>query len=131
MKVIKSFPPNYDEICKVFPIAGIKTIVFTYGDTLYRPGRSGAVPGHLDAHERTHTRQQGNDPAGWWKRYLVDKEFRLSQEVEAYRNQYRFFKSKNHNIKEQINFLDMIAYDLSSEMYGNLVTKEEAKKIII
>lgn len=131
MKVIHAFPPNYEEICKVFPIAGIKTIVFTYGDILYRPGRSGAVPGHLKTHERTHEKQQGNDPAGWWAKYLVDKDFRLSQEVEAYRRQYRYFISTNHNIKEQVVFLDRIADDLSSEIYGNMVTKEEAKKLII
>lgn len=131
MKVIKAYPPNYAEICKVFKIADKKNIVFTYGDTLYRPDRSGAIPNHLRVHERTHEKQQGGDPAGWWNRYLVDKDFRLSQEVEAYRRQYQFFISTNHNIKEQVAFLERISDDLASDIYGNLVTNSEAKRLIL
>ena len=130
MKIIKDFPPNYVEICKVFDITDIKTLVFTYGDTIYAPGKTRAIPKDLKIHEKTHQKQQGNDPAGWWKKYLTDKKFRLDQEVEAYGNQYRFFIGRNHNLKEQSSFLEKIVSDLSSRIYGNIVTKLEAEKLI-
>jgi hypothetical protein len=130
MKVVKDFPPNYNEIADVFNIKDKKGIVFTYGDTIYCPFKKGKIPEHLKVHEKVHMRQQGNDPASWWKRYLVDEEFRLRQEVEAYRKQYKFFKSRNHDLEEQKGFLEKIASDLSGEIYGNVISKEEAKKEI-
>lgn len=104
---------------KVFPIK--KNTVFTYGDALYAPNINFTLPQDLIVHEETHTRQQGEDPAGWWDRYLVDPAFRLEQEVEAYRNQYRFYCKNHKGRNERFNFLRIIASDLASPMYGNLI----------
>ena len=131
MKIIRDFPPNYDQIAAVFDIRGRRGIVFTYGDTIYAPHSSRALPEHLKIHERTHIRQQGNDPAGWWKEYINNASFRLGQEVAAYRRQYKFFINHNHNIKEQKQFLESITKDLSSEMYGNVISQEGARALIL
>lgn len=130
MKVVYGYPPNYQDIIKVFDIANRPNLVFTYGDTIYTARYKGALPEHVKVHERTHQKQQGSDPAGWWAKYLTDTAFRVAQEVEAYRRQYKFFISKNHNIKEQQQFLTLKAMDLSSEIYGHVVTLQEAKDLI-
>ena len=82
------------------------------------------------AHEQTHTKQQGDDIDGWWDRYLSDFEFRLNQEVEAYHNQYMFLLD-NYNRKDRRVILSQISKDLASPIYGNLVTKEKAKELIV
>lgn len=130
MKVVKETPPNYEEICKVFDIRGSKSIVFTYGDTIYNPG-GGKISKHLLVHEKVHIKQQGDNPAGWWDRYLVDKKFRLDQEVEAYRKQWRHILRNNHNLKERAFLLNKIAGDLSGPIYGNVVGMGEAVELIM
>lgn len=64
--------------------------VYTYGFNIYSQT---AIPDHTIAHELVHVKQQleiGKDE--WWKKYLNDRRFRMSQEVEAFRAQYECFK---------------------------------------
>lgn len=122
------YPPNYEEIKTRFDIEG-KPVVFTYGDILYNP-HEGGIPPHLIIHEKTHTKQQGNNPKEWWDRYLIDDKFRFDQEVEAYRNQYKFFKETTKDRNAVAKFLFKIASDLSGEIYGNLCTHTEAQQLI-
>ena len=127
MKIVKEYPPNIDKIREKFKLH--EGVIFTYGDTIYNPD-GGFIDRALEIHEETHTKQQGNNIEEWWDKYLTDDEFRLSQEVEAYRNKYKKMKS---NIKDvnKLNFrLDLIAKDLASEMYGSIVSYEEAKSLI-
>jgi hypothetical protein len=87
-RVVNVRPPNYARIVETFgPLP--PSVVFAYGDTIYAPGASGPLPPDLVVHEETHFRQQAEvgGPATWWERYLADPEFRLLQEVEAYRAQ--------------------------------------------
>jgi len=131
VKIVNEYPPNYDKICEVFPtVKNQKGIIFTYGDTCYVPGKKGSISAHLKVHERTHVKQQGDDPESWWDKYLTDPKFRLSQEVEAYRRQYKYFCGVCHSFCDQKDFMNKIAGDLSSEIYGNLVTLDEAKELI-
>ncbi len=130
MEIIKDVPPNFKTICAHFPFVAehFKDIVFTFGETLYSPGGHD-IPDHLMVHEQTHSLQQrvmGID--NWWVKYLVDDSFRLDQEVEAYARQYKFFKNKHSRQTKQ--FLNKIAKDLSSKMYGNLCSFERAKELI-
>ena len=133
MQIVKDYPPNIELIKANFQISG--NTVFCYGDTLYNPGGY-KISSDLLAHEKVHQKQQGNDPSGWWRRYIEDKAFRLSQEVEAYRKQFRVYKNslghisfKNRLEKEQA-FLNRIATDLSSALYGSLISLPEAKRRI-
>jgi len=128
MKVKHKFPPNIDKIRKVFPNLS-NGVVFTYGDKMYTPHVK-IIPKHLVEHEKVHVTQQGNDPEEWWDKYLKDEKFRLEQEIEAYRKQYRFFKD-TCKIKSRVpGFLDKIAQDLSGKIYGNIMNFEDAKKAI-
>ena len=126
MKIVHKYPPNIEDIKSVFPIS--RGIIFTYGDTIYNPDNF-IIPDDLITHEETHMKQQGKDPDRWWKRYFVDQKFRLEQELEAYRNQYRY-AINNYDKRSRKELLKRISKDLSRPLYGSLVTKKEAKKLI-
>jgi len=125
MKIINEFPPNYKKIEKVFNLSGI-TPVFTYGDTIYNPHKC-IIPRDLIIHEETHMRQQYY-PTEWWDRYLIDPTFRLEQELEAYRNQFKFYRGA---VKGWMPFLKRIASDLSGRMYGNIISYQDAFNAIL
>ena len=127
MKIIYDFPPNIEEIKRYFSIN--KNTVFTYRD-LYNPNHNEISP-ILLAHEETHARQQGDKVEEWWGRYLIDRDFVFSQEVEAYQNQFKFFCGVFKDRNTQTRFLNTIASDLSGELYGNLCSMSEAVKIIL
>lgn len=125
MKVLNEFPPNIEAIKKVFPLHN--RVVFTYGKILYNPG-GWPIPHDLMVHEETHTKQQGKDPEGWWKKYLEDKQFRLTQELEAYRNQWRAVLRGDQ--KNKMTILRAIVKELSGELYGNIISYEVASRRI-
>lgn len=126
MKIVIGYPPNYADIQRVFNLKG-KEVSFTYGDTLYNP-HGGPVSADFLIHETTHSRQQEEygGVAMWWKQYLADPEFRLRQETEAYRNQYRHLKAQTRNKQLHFIYATRLARDLSSEIYGNMVSFQEA-----
>jgi len=129
MKIVIAYPPNYEEICQRFDIRNRKTIIFAYGDKLYNPG-GGHIDESLMVHEETHERQQkAIGIEEWWKRYLADDDFRLSQEVEAYRNQYEHAK-KILSRPARRALLKHIINDLSGKMYGNIISAEEAERLV-
>lgn len=129
MKIITDYPPNIERIKLAFTLH--KGIVFTYGDTLYNPDNSPYIDKALMVHEETHMRQQEKiGVENWWNLYITSTDFRISQEVEAYQNQYR--EQKKH-IKDR-NKLDwyvrVLARDLASLMYGNVMTMSQALQVI-
>ena len=118
-------PPFIDFIKKSFKVND--DTVYTYGDTIYYKG--GELSDSLISHEITHVLQQtkmGKDE--WWEKYLEDEKFRLDQEVEAYRNQYK--AGELSGVKGLNLLLDKISKDLSSGLYGYIISYEEAKKLI-
>lgn len=134
MKILNEYPPQFEKIEKVFNLSK-RTAVFTYGDTIYNPW-GGNLSKDLIAHESIHEKQQGDDPDGWWEKYMSDVQFRLSQEVEAYQKQFRSYCGGISNVGKmrkmmlEEKFLQRIAGDLSSPLYGSIVTLTEAKKLI-
>jgi hypothetical protein len=128
MKIIKGYPPNIDAIRARFGAANVATAIFAYGDAVYVPSGHD-LPLHLQAHELTHLIQQDGDPVEWWDKYLKDSDFRLSQELEAYRKQYEHL-TKFSNRQQRRWWLDRMSRDLSGPMYGNLTSKDEAKEAI-
>lgn len=127
MNISNAYPPNWKEIKKVFNPKD--NTVFTYGNTIYAPSVFFTLPDDLVIHEETHMQQQGEDPSGWWERYLVNKSFRFTQELRAYQNQYKFY-AEHHNRNQLFFFANTIARDLSGSMYGNIVDYQTALKLI-
>ncbi len=123
MNIKQGFPPNIDKI--TFPYD--TNTVFTYGNDLYiQDHAEKQVLPHLLVHEGVHAAQQGEDIEGWWNTYIVDTQFRLKQEIEAYRAQYIFLKAHSAS-KSHKKILFALAADLSSPLYGSLLTHLEAE----
>lgn len=129
MKISNKKPPNYEQLAKFFDIENRKNVVFTYGDTVYAPGVDD-ISDDLKIHEATHQIQQGDNPKEWWDKYIADPEFRLDQELEAYKNQFKWFKKRKPPKKVRTDFLDHIASDLSSSLYGNIIDYKTARNIL-
>lgn len=127
MQVILENPPNIDDIKKVFTIND--TTVFTYGDIIYNPNNCPLdIP--IRAHEELHSRQQGDDPEGWWRKYLDNVEFRMEQELAAYQVQFwmqcRIIKNRDVRALN----LQKLAETFGGGMYGAMIPLSEAKRLI-
>ncbi len=131
---VVDYPPNIEEIYAVFGKENIegKPVIFAYGDSIYNPTDS-HISDDVRAHEYVHLRQHGHTREGaaaWWAKYLVDPEFRLSQESEAYQGQYeyfcRMFKDKNTRAR----YLTAKAEEFSSALYGNIISFKAAGRVI-
>lgn len=122
------FPPIYERAQEVFDLSGMQP-VFTYGEVIYNP-HGNYLDEPLLAHERVHSLQQSDGPLAWWERYFVDASFRFDQEIEAYREQYRVAKRTIKDRNALNHYVRRLAQDLSSPMYGNIVSFTEALRLI-
>jgi hypothetical protein len=132
MKIVISKPPIYNECVKAFGIDKRKGVVFTFGDVLYNPDNV-IIPDHLLVHESTHAEQQKHDETVaklWWKRYIEDPQWRIGQEVEAYKNQYHFICERVKDKNARFRFLHMLCIDLASPMYGSSISYTYAMRRI-
>ncbi len=115
--------PLMKEYKKHFPAINENTI-FAYDEHIYC---NGDLPECLIVHELTHLRQQKElGLEVWVDKYLGDSKFRLDVEIEAYRAQV----GSIHNKSKKRFWKDRCAKDLSSELYNNLVSFDEALKLI-
>ena len=126
MKILITNPPNLEKILSAGLSPDLRKTVFTFGDTIYNPGGN-LISQALLKHEETHSKQQGDDPNGWWDKYLKDTHFRLNQEIEAYQIQYKELKKLVKDKNKLFTLLRLLAKDLSGEMYKNLLSLEEAQ----
>ena len=114
----KNFP-LLEKVVSKFNISDkkLEDIVFTYGDIIYtrQPLSYGLI-----THETTHIMQQAKNKDEWWGRYLIDDDFRLEQEIEAYQRQLQAYKNNDIGLYEVM--LPKIAKDLNSGMYGDIFT---------
>jgi len=131
VNISKEKPPQWilDAVKEKWGVVWESTVIFTYGDIISTS--SGSMTEDLIAHEQTHVRQQKAMGADlWWKRYLEDDEFRYSQELEAYRNQYQWLVKNIKDRNEVFKYLEHYARSLSGAMYGNMVQYSVAFKLI-
>lgn len=131
-KISRQKPPAhiYNRCVKQFGVDFNKGIVFTVGDTIHSAVE---IPRDLMVHELTHVRQQRAFEGGyeeWWNRYLEDEKFRYSQELEAYRNQWKWIETNVKDRNKAFRLFMQIAQLLSGEMYGKMVTLSEAKEAL-
>lgn len=128
-------PPNFQKILKKFSVES-QPIVFTFGDVIYNPSK-GMIPPHVLVHEQVHVKQQKLTASGqpttpdeWWDKYLDDPVFRLAQELDAYRTQYKYICDVVSDRNTRARILTKLASDLSGDMYGRILTHAEAMKKI-
>ena len=130
MKILKVYPPNYPEIVKAFPyIKGRHGMVFAWHSVIYNPSGC-TLPPDVIAHEEVHCSRQYRDVTLWWDMYLVNPAFRLQEEVLAYRAQITFVK-EHYRAKNGKAIIDRCVDSLAGKMYGSLVTKDEARCLLL
>lgn len=118
-------PPVFDMCVEKFGISWDSTI-FAYGDTVHAKH---PPTEDIMVHEAVHLKQQNGNPMEWWDKYLNDSEFRLNQEIPAYRKQYYFLKGKidRNTLDKKVR---MWCEALSSRFYGNVTDYQTAYKLI-
>ena len=132
-KISNDYPPKriYKKALRLFGRDTInfkKGTTFTVGNTIYC---AIPVPKDLLTHELTHIKQQAAMGwRKWWRKYFKDAEFRYSQEIEAYRNQYNWVKNNIKDRNTQNKYLIFYARSLSGKLYNNLKTFDEALREI-
>jgi hypothetical protein len=129
MRIVKGYPPNFRAIAAALPSAKTMSAIFTYGGTIYTGTGATDLSEALVAHETVHSRQQGGDPAAWWDLYLNDSQIRFEQELEAHREEFRV-ASAGANRHNRRAILHRISQRLAGQLYGNLVTIQEAKRLV-
>lgn len=128
MKIARSYPPNFAQIKASLRGASRPGVIFCYGDTIHNPS-GGAISEALIAHERVHSLRQGDDPAGWWQRYIADRSFRFYEELAAHQVEY-LTMSRGCGRAQRRHALHVIAKRLAGPLYGRAVSVDEAKRLI-
>lgn len=129
MIIVNEPPPNYDEIVAAIPAAKNYGVFFAFGNRIFNPDNV-SLDASLIAHERVHGDRQGDDPRGWWRRYLDDQQFRFAEELIAHCIEWQHVRDNGGTRNERRAALAMIAKRLSSPLYGSLVSFESAKRMI-
>lgn len=126
----KEFPPNIEQLRRIFPINEQTHPVFTYGETIHAPYHE-KLPPDIIEHEQIHIKQQKEyqSPDIWWNKYILDTDFRLLQELEAYSHQYQWIKSISNGKIANEALIEM-ASNLSSPLYRLNISYGHAEKLI-
>lgn len=120
-------PPNIIALSQKFGVKWESGLIVAYGDTIHCAQQP--ISENKIAHELVHLRQQSKiGLEEWWDRYYKYPEFRLEQEIEAYRAERDILKTMNRSERRRITSKN--AKDLSSAMYGNLISYETALNLL-
>ncbi len=124
-KISVEFPPNYMQI-----VAAVgkppDTAIYTYGDTIYDPSNM-ELDDYVVAHEIEHIVQQKEiGAAEWWEHWIERVEFRVWQELEGYRAQFRSYAKVHKDRNLQAWYARGLASDASGPMYGHMIGFQEA-----
>ncbi len=150
LEIVTAFPPNFDSIQVVLPHAS-RDHVFCYDGKIYNPSGK-KLPIDIQYHEYIHSLQHEEFEGGctaWWVKYLMDPDFRLDQELEAYGKQFAFAKRNLIETDEDVrvrtqnkshlgggvnNILKHLLFDmaiaLSGKEYGSLLSYGRAESAI-
>lgn len=128
IKLSTDIPPIYEKLKDKFGVHFDDGIIIADGDTIYCKEK---VPPEKIVHELVHLKQQSKVGKNlWWELYLSKDSFRLTQEVEAYRSEYKFICDNIKDRNARFDYLYEMARILSSKQYGSLCTSSEALVLI-
>ena len=132
MKIIADRPPNYHEIIAALPeVEHVPGAIFSYYPNIYYPS-GGELPEYKIAHEMVHLNQQVRiGVKKWWTAFLNSSGFRLEQELEAYRADYKMFCRMYKDGNERARYLQSLVYDLSGPQYGSIVLGDEVRSMLL
>ena len=133
---VRGRPPNYEEILSVFPMAYRIETIFAYAPDIYVPSGkplSEALVAHESVHIERQTAyhgEQGIGVKGWWRHYLADVQFRYEEELLAHRAEYLHMIQNATCRQMRRSALKQVATRLASQLYGGLVSKQQAMEAI-
>lgn len=131
MQVICGKPPNFDYLCKFFPMVWDKHPIFAYAPNIYAPSNVAMLSTEIWEHEKVHIkRQEEMGVERWWKLYCIDKDFRFSEELLAHRAEYKSVIENHPSRHARRSALKQIAKKLSSGLYGNMTTMKKAMELL-
>ena len=126
--MIKHCKPIITPILKLFfPIR--KETIITWGDTIYVE-KGVIMKEDVRQHELVHIKQQKSSKwYGLWFmiRFITSKMFRTEVELEAFKAQYKYICDNGYDKKFH---LRLMANELSSELYGSMMSYGGAIKLI-
>jgi len=131
VKVIHDYPPVWGSVCKAFQIIP-KYAVFSYGDCVYNPSGQ-HLPDDIIEHEKVHLRQQKysrEEASLWFGKFLREPEFRISQEIEAYAEQYKYLCKQFSDRNKRFKVLHNLGSIMSGPIYNKCITCSEAMERI-
>lgn len=115
--------PLLEQYKRVFDIT--ENTIFAYDGVIYSDY---TLTKDLLVHEETHLKRQ--DKIGvdlWVSKYLSDPQFRLEEELIAYKAQLESIKDRGFRNAVRMD----CATALSSDLYGGIITKDQAIKELL
>lgn len=128
VKFSQERPEIYWRLKAKFNVNWDDGIIIANGDTIYSKDK---IPPQKLVHELVHIERQseyGLD--NWWNSYINDDDFRLLEEVLAYKKEYDFLKRHIKDREAVFFYLREMATSLSSSIYGSIIDYSEALKLI-
>jgi hypothetical protein len=129
-RVIIAKPPVYDRCVHAFGAAVIvgKPIIWSWGDVIYNPTNID-IARELVVHEGVHgARQLAAGVERWWDQYLLNRDFRFSEEVAAHQAEWQnLVKWHKHSAAA----LEAISGRLASPLYGSMVDLNAARTNVL
>jgi hypothetical protein len=128
MKRSNEKPEIYKKLKKRFGVKWNDGLIITYGDTTYSKERIHRIK---YVHEKVHSKRQLRmGVEDWWDKYLKDKDFRLNEELLAYRKEVEWIYKQGIDKDFRTAVIEGMATDLSSKMYGEIISYEDALRAI-
>lgn len=133
MNILPTFssdaPPIWPEMMEKYgmrPWSEYPTLVCAYDGVIYAQSD---LPADVIVHERVHLERQAEYPGGakaYLDRYMTDRAFLLEEETIAYRTQYAYICKVEKHRGRQWNAKMRLARNLSGDIYGHVISYEEA-----
>lgn len=132
MKILVEYPPNIEAIASAFPDAvKSRSVIFAYRGDIYNPFDLPIGPQNV-AHEQVHFVQQKEiGTETWWRAYIADPEFRVAQEIPAYRAEYNYIKDHTNDRERIARASRQMASALSGPNYGRCMSFNDALLAIV
>lgn len=129
IEVSHAVPPIYKALRARFGVDWDGGLIIAYGGRIHC--KRDPDPQKI-VHEAVHLAEQsrvGND--AWWSAYLDSADFRIAEEVKAYRAEADFLRRHIRNREHLFHYMRDIVDSLSGPTYGNACTREYAYAAII
>lgn len=124
----KEIPPVYQQLHDMFGVEWEDGLIIAWDGKIHC--KETPYPQKW-IHEEVHLIRQkeiGNE--AWWRLYMENPEFRFDEELLAYRAETDFLKKNVSNREDCFQMIRLVARSFSSGIYGNLLTTEEAFRLI-